>query len=355
MVKSAVIAILFFSLGFIVKSYQNFPGQKLQVEQEENLDRYSIENLSKLDIKSGRLVVKKVISDKPKFTSYLISFNFKPDPESDTSKTTTGMLNIPKNDVGKIPTPAPLVVMIRGFVDEKLYKTGMGSRQVSEFFANNGFITISLDFLGYGESDSESDNIFEARFQTYTTVLSLLKTLDNIDRNQGYLDVLDGIQNRDNISKFLRSRLKVFIWGHSNGGQIALTVLEIAGKNYPSVLWAPVSKPFPFNILYFSDEAEDGGKFIRNELYKFERQHDANRFSATNYLDKINAPLLIIHGGKDKIVPIDWSRNLYQKLSELGKNVQFVVYENSDHNLQPEWILAAQKSLDFFLDKYKNI
>ena len=36
------------------------------------------------------------------------------------------------------------------------------------------------------------------------------------------------------------------------------------------ILWAPVSKPFPYNILYYTDEAEDRGKWLRGEIAKFE-------------------------------------------------------------------------------------
>ena len=50
----------------------------------------------------------------------------------------------------------------------------MGTKRVGEYFAENGYITLAPDFLGYGGSDSESENIFESRFQTYTTTLTLL-------------------------------------------------------------------------------------------------------------------------------------------------------------------------------------
>ena len=54
----------------------------------------------------------------------------------------------------------------------------MGTKKIGEYFANNGYITLAPDFLGYGGSDSESENIFESRFQTYTTVVSLIKSIE---------------------------------------------------------------------------------------------------------------------------------------------------------------------------------
>ena len=49
---------------------------------------------------------------------------------------------------------------------------------MGEYLSENGYITLAPDFLGYGGSDIESSNIFEARFQTYTTVLTLLKSIE---------------------------------------------------------------------------------------------------------------------------------------------------------------------------------
>ena len=92
-----------------------------------------------------------------------------------------------------------------------------------------------------GERQSQQD-VFEERFQTYTTAMNLLAGIEKWERAG-----------------------KIGIWGHSNGGQIALTVLEISQKEYPTVLWAPVSKPFPYSILYYTDEAEDRGKALRKK------------------------------------------------------------------------------------------
>ena len=50
----------------------------------------------------------------------------------------------------------------------------------------------------------ESSDIFESRFQTYTTVLTLAKSLDSLEK---------------------WDQKNIFIWAHSNGGQIVLTFL----------------------------------------------------------------------------------------------------------------------------------
>ena len=322
----ASIAFLFISVLYFLN--KNKSDKKVDLinksgEIERPLERYSIENLAKTNIPEGKIIIKEKIEEKETFDSYIFEFQFNPNLDQKTIKKTSGLINIPK---GK--STFPLVIMIRGYVDPKIYKTGTGSKNMSYFLAEKGFITIAPDFLGYADSDREAENIFESRFQTYTTILSLIKSVEDIEK---------------------WDRKNIFIWGHSNGGQIALYTLEVSEKNIPTVLWAPVSKPFPYSILYYTDEAEDKGKFIRKELAKFEELYDVDKYSITNYFDRINSPLLIIQGTSDGAVPEKWSKELSQKLEKLGKKVKYQTYTGADHNLKPRWDEAAESTLEFFV------
>jgi dipeptidyl aminopeptidase/acylaminoacyl peptidase len=218
-------------------------------------------------------------------------------------------------------------LMLRGFVDQQIYQSGMGTKRGAEYFADNGFITVAPDFLGYGESDIESENVFESRFQTYVTALNVLSSLDSIDKYD---------------------KKNLFLWGHSNGGQMALTILEITGKSIPTVLWAPVSKPFPYSILYYTDEAEDGGKFLRKKLAEFEELYNTDLYSLDKYLDRIKAPFQIHQGGADDAVQPVWTESLVKKLKAQELEVKYYYYPGSDHNLQPSWNTVVARNLDFF-------
>lgn len=275
------------------------------------LAKYSIENLSNTEFKPSEIK----IEDKNLF-SFMVD-----------SKKVTGRITIPE---GK--GPFPLIVMFRGYVDPEIYYTGLGTKNAADYFTKNGYITIAPDFLGYAGSDIEASDVFESRFQTYTTAITLLKSLDH-----------------KNIQPFNYSQ--VFIWGHSNGGQVALTALEATGVNYPTVLWAPVTKIFPYSILYFTDEADDHGKFLRKELAKFEEAYDVEKFTLVNYLDKIKAPIQLHQGTNDDAVPYKWNDEFTKKLKGLKINVDYIKYIGADHNLNPNWNEASQTSLEFF-NKY---
>lgn len=320
---SIVLGIL---LGILVqREFLSKPSSNKLIQKiiDRSLDKYTVDNLSKANVESVQIEKEKVVEDNPKFTSYLFSYSFDPSFSGGSKKKVTGIINIPKEEGKKFP----VVLMIRGYVDPKNYVSGEGTQHAGEEFVKNGFVTIAPDFLGYGGSEKEPDNVFEARFQTYTTVLTLLKSLQNVPEWNG----------KD-----------IFLWGHSNGGQIALTILEITKATYPTVLWAPVSKPFPYSILYYTDDAEDLGKDLRKKLADFENIYDVNLYSLQNYLDRIKAPIQLNQGGVDDAVPITWSDALNKKLKEDKIDITYYTYSGSDHNLMPAWNLVVERNIAFF-------
>ena len=319
------LVVLSLVLGWFLHSFYSSPKSAenplVQVKPRP-LDKYTIENLSKVSLEGSQIEVGEVLESSDKFTSYLFAFSFDPTFSKKEKKKVTGQINIPKGE-GKFP----LIVMFRGYVDQEIYQTGDGTRRGAEYFVDNGFITIAPDFLGYGGSDIEADSIFESRFQTYVTALTLLTSLGSIEAWDGK---------------------NVFIWGHSNGGQIALTVLEITGGAYPTTLWAPVSKPFPYSVLYYTDESEDRGKLIRKELAKFEEQYDPDLYAIDLYLDRIKAPITLHQGTIDDAVPQEWSDELTNKFKKLEVGFDYFVYPGADHNLNPSWNTVVVRDLSFF-------
>lgn len=319
-----LVAVIFSLIGWFANVAYHLPkSSKNPISQVKPrpLEKYSIENLQKADFKPGKIEMGEVIKEEKDYTSYKFSFSFSPDLSSNLKKT-SGLINIPKGT-----GPFPLIVMFRGYVDPENYFIGEGTQHAAEVFAQNGFITVAPDFLGYGESDSEAANVFESRFQTYVTAITILKSVNS-------LSLWDGTNE--------------FVWGHSNGGQIALTALEVTQVRLPTVLWAPVSKPFPYSILYYTDESSDRGKFLRRELAKFEEDYDVESYSLVNYLGNIISPLEIHQGTNDDAVPVPWSNELVKKLEDLKADVTYIKHAGADHNMNPAWQTAVTQSLNFF-------
>lgn len=330
-----LIVIVFILVGWFANTAYHLPkssNNPIAEVRPTPLAKYTIDNLSKADIKPSEIVIGKVIKDYPKFTSYEFSMKFSPNFSTDL-KTTSGLINIPKAN-----GTFPVIVMFRGYVDPAKYFIGEGTEHSAEVFAANGYITIAPDFLGYGNSDKEASDVFESRFQTYSLAMTLLKSTKALKD-----DPLKVGSNSINVDT-----KNIFIWGHSNGGQISLTTLEATGANYPTVLWAPVSKPFPYSILYYTDDASDGGKFLRNKLGTFENDYDTDLYSLSKYLGRIKAPIQLNQGSYDAAVPAIWSDQLSKDLKVANVDVTYIKYPGADHNLTPGWNLAIQNALDFF-------
>lgn len=222
-----------------------------------------------------------------------------------------------------------IVVLARGYVDKEDYQTGTGTKNAAAYFAENGYTTYAPDFSGYGMSDKEDENALGARLVKPVEILDLIASVN------------DGVT-------------PIFLWGHSNGGQIMLSVAEIIGKGelFPMVkgvtLWAPVSKPFPYNILYYTDEADDKGKWLRREIAEFEKIYDVYDYSIDRYWDSIKIPLQIHQGSADEAVPVRWSRELKEALEVAKVEATYSEYPGADHNLRPVWDMVVERDLRWF-------
>jgi dipeptidyl-peptidase-4 len=217
--------------------------------------------------------------------------------------------------------------MLRGFVDTSIYETGIGTKNAARYFAARGFVTLAPDFLGYGDSDAPPLDTMAARLEKPAQLLDLIDSLNTLS--------------------FINPT-KLGIWGHSNGGQIALSLLEITAKPIPTVLWAPVTKPFPYSLLYYTDEYEDGGKALRKTLADFETNYDVFHYSLDKYIDRLAGPIQLHQGGQDDAVPQAWSDAFVNSVNQNQEKIEYFIYPTADHNLQPEWNSAVQRSYQFF-------
>jgi uncharacterized protein len=329
-----IIALTFYYLFFLNKPVGN-PVEKIIPRP---LNTYKFENLRKTKFVPTEITVGKQIDERQDSVSRMFYFSTPEKPNSKKMLKTSGVINIPKKD-----GTYPVVVMFRGFIPDP-YKSGEGTQPSAKVLAKNDFITLAPDFLGFGESDKGSMDPFENRFQTYTTALSLLSSLTNLNK------ALDASYS----GTITADLTKIGIWGHSNGGSIALSALELSGVNYPTVLWAPVSKSFPYSVLYYTDEYDDQGKSARKVIANFENLYDSDKFSQINYFNWIKAPIEIHQGELDEEVPIWWSRELTSFLKNKGVNVTLITYPNADHNFLPsDWTQSVLDTISFFNKLFK--
>jgi len=252
------------------------------------------------------------------FTTREISF------ESEGQKI-SGMINyMPERS-----SLSPVIIMVRGYAEKIGYYPGSGSWRMADELAKQGYATISLDLLGYANSDPESNDMLEARFHKVVEVLDLLESVKRIpwvDKN------------------------RIGFWAHSNGGQIVMSVLEITGERFPTVMWAPMTQSFPESVLSTIDE----GSPVKEAIEEFEKHYDSRRYAFENYYKWINSPILIQQGTADEWVEVEWQNEVVEEMEELGKNIKLEVIEGADHNMRDPSGLLWKEAVDVMGEWYKR-
>jgi len=272
-------------------------------KKELQYEKYSFERLA---LRGGRASNIEIVGDK----FYYLS----------EGRRISGMVTRPSGS-----DPVGIVVMARGYVDKEIYQMGMGTKNAAKYYAEHGYMTYAPDFSGYGESDPEDEYPFGARLVKPVEILDLIASI--------------------------KTDKPIYLWGHSNGGQIMLSVAEcLRGSSLKvrgMILWAPVSKPFPYNVLYYADEASDSGKWLRGEVAKFEAEYDVFNYSIDRYLDWIQIPIQLHQGSADQEVPVWWSRELVEELRNKNKVISLYEYSGANHNLQPGWDRVVARDVSF--------
>lgn len=334
------VLVFFSSLGFLVYWWNSSPAGLLSplgrrsTSGPKPLEKYYFENLRQKDFPGSEIVLEKVIKEEEAYTSWLFSFQTE-------GKKVTGMANLPLW-LRSGQTKFPVIIMLRGYADDAIYFTGLGTRKAAGVFAENGFITLAPDFLGFGGSDTSSVDIIEARLERPVTVLNLLASIKNLPVRQA------GLPQADPSTPLRVNPEKVFLWGHSNGGQIALSVLEISRESIPTTLWAPVTKGFPESVLAYMGELDDLGRKVKGAIDQYVKDYDPTKISIDYYWTDIQAPIQVHQGLRDPLVSEEWSDNFIAQLRSLGKEIRYFKYPYGDHNLKSDWDRVVERDLEFF-------
>ena len=369
MLKRLLLPILLILLSFAAGwlSQQFFSSQKNQgllnpfvtpepQEPEKPLLELTIPELRERTYIPSTIEVLEELETTESYTAYLFQY-------TTLGKTMTGQLNVPTEVKTENP---PVMVLLRGYVPPASYQTGVGTKSAAEVFAENGYLTLAPDFFGYGGSDPEPEDSWQSRFEKPISVIELIKSIQTI-----------GIPLHSTTSATFTTST-IGIWAHSNGGQIALTTLEVLSEPIPTTLWAPVTAPFPYSVLFFSDEAEDEGKSSRLWISQFEKLYDVFDFSLSQHLHYLTGPLQIHQGMIDDAVPYSWSDEFVAKITTENSRREAVTaeqetlatmaaetesettvlldkiemsyyrYPGTDHNMRPSWNTAIQRDLEFF-------
>jgi dipeptidyl aminopeptidase/acylaminoacyl peptidase len=147
---------------------------------------------------------------------------------------------------------------------------------------------------------------------------------------------MDSVKDIAALHAYLRSRSdidieKIMLWGGSYGGFMVL-----AGLCFYPELWAGgVDIVGISNFITFLEKTAPYRRENREKEYGSLKDDRAflQSISPINFVHKIKAPLLIIHGANDPRVPLGEAEQIYQELTNRGVASELLVYHDEGHGL----------------------
>jgi len=234
-----------------------------------------------------------------------------------------GFINIPEGE-----GPFPIIFLLHGGVDREGYNTASYSARYADALVKEGYVTIHPNLRGYPPSQ-DRENILGVG--DTIDLLNLIALVRQQSGSAGLLEKADGS--------------RIGLWGHSMGGSIVMRALIVDQEVKAGLLYAAIHSNEEFNLAHFEKDGRGNEKVIApaSALAKI---------SPLNYLGEINAPISIHHGGLDDVVPIEWSRDLCERLTDMGKDVQCKEYPDQLHTFQNSGDIDFMNDMIAFFDKY---
>lgn len=247
----------------------------------------------------------------------------------------SGRLAVPKGR-----GPFPTVVLAHGYIDPAIYVNGQGMTRERQWFADNGYVALHVDYRNHASSDTDPRADLELRLGYTEDVINAVKALRR----------WDGPVDDDRVA----------VTGRSMGGGVVYNVLAVRpGLVDAGVVWAPVS----------SDAVDNFERWIRPDPGRdtlARRIIDAygdparprntefwDEASPRTYVDEITEPVLIHHGSADDTCPIRWSRATARAMRQADVDVSLEVYQGEGHAFGPQFFASMERT-DRFLDRHLN-
>ncbi len=163
-------------------------------------------------------------------------------------------------------------------------------------------------------------------------------------------DISAGVRNL--VEKGVVDPKRVCIVGGSYGGYAALAGAAFTPDLYACAASVNGIADIPQMAGYIRERRGDDSDAVRawNDLIGHPGEKDIIAFSPSRSVESIRAPILLIHGTNDTVVPPSQSRNFAQLLKQRGKRYELIELPGEDHWLSTGTSrLTVLQSLEKFL------
>lgn len=203
------------------------------------------------------------------------------------------------------PPPYPLVVMPHGgpFVQETVLFD-----EWAQLLANNGYLVLQPQYRG---SKGYGQRFYQIAFK---------------DGGQGGFKMQD--DKDDGVRWLVEQGMvepdKAAMFGWSYGGYAALVAASRTPQAYQCVIaGAAVSDP-EMQVNYYRYRLRGSGKIEQLSMWD-------DSVSPLLEVEKVNVPVLLIHGDVDQRVPVEHAEKYLDALADAGKSHSWVELKGADH------------------------
>lgn len=200
----------------------------------------------------------------------------------------------------------------------------------TQFFANKGYAVLQMNFRG---SSGYGFDFMQQGLAAWGQAMQ-----DDVEDGTRWL-IKEGIANKD----------KICIIGASYGGYAALMGAIKTPELYQCVVsFAGVTD---VEALVKAHRSYTNYDIVKKQIGDdFSKLWDV---SPQKHADKIKAPVLLIHGTKDRVVRVDQSEDMFDELEDEDKQVEYLEIEKADHYLSNnEHRLQTFGAMDKFLNTF---
>jgi dipeptidyl aminopeptidase/acylaminoacyl peptidase len=206
--------------------------------------------------------------------------------------------------------PFPGVLMIPGYERTARDLAPLGMR-----FAEEGFAAVAVTQPGFGKSEGPADFVGPKTLAVLTVA----------------------------YRKFQKERYvkpdRMAIYGYSRGGMAASLLAVDLDDVKAAVFGAGV---YDFQKAF--DESTIPGIRANMMAETGMTKEAVQQRSSILRMDKLKCPVLILHGEKDKNVPVSQALALRDRLTQLHKDFEIRLFPDREHSIGPE---VGQLSVDF--------
>ncbi|MEW6998678.1 alpha/beta hydrolase family protein [Colwelliaceae bacterium BS250] len=194
----------------------------------------------------------------------------------------------------------------------------LGFDWLSQYFASRGYVVIQPQFRG--SSGFGPAHLLSGRGEWGRKMQD---------------DLTDAVH--DLVAKGIVDKNRVCIVGASYGGYAALAGATFTPDLYKCVV--SINGVSDVEQMLETDENDYGSdhwvvSYWQDVISKGDvREDHLEQISPINHVAKITAPILLIHGERDKSVSFEQSENMFDELEDANKTVTFIELEKGDHHL----------------------